>query len=96
MWILVVEDELDQNLQTVPVAQAVLTPRHDSEENVKLDRQLTTNQTLTLRYTFARTAIDNQGASGFSLPSRVYNNRDGEDTVQFAETRISRPTSARD
>ncbi len=82
---------LDNNLQVVPVAQAVLTPRHDSEENLKLDRQLTTNQTLTLRYTFARTAIDNQGASGFSLPSRVYNSRDGEDTVQFVETGVYGP-----
>ena len=79
---------LDHNLQTVPIAQAVLTPRRDTEENVKLDRQLTANQTLTLRYTFARTAIDDQGASGFSLPSRIYNYRDGEDTVQFAETGV--------
>ncbi len=79
---------LDKNLQTAPIAQAVLTPRRDTEENLKLDRQLSTNQTLTLRYTFARTAIDNQGASGFSLPSRIYNYRDGEDTVQFAETGV--------
>jgi hypothetical protein len=82
---------LDSNLQVVPVAQAVLTPRRDSEENVKFDRQLSTNQTLTLRYTFARMAIDNQGASGFSLPSRIYNYRDGEDTVQFAETGVYGP-----
>ena len=79
---------LDNNFQVVPVTQAMLTPRRDTEENVKLDRQLSTNQTLTLRYTFARTAIDDQGASGFSLPSRVYNYRDGEDTVQFAETGV--------
>jgi hypothetical protein len=79
---------LDNKLQVLPVAQAVLTPRRDTEENLKFDRQLSTNQTLTLRYTFARTAIDNQGASGFSLPSRIYDYRDGEDTVQFAETGV--------
>jgi hypothetical protein len=79
---------LDKNLQMFPVTQAVLTPRRDTEENVKLDRQLSKNQTLTLRYTFARTAIDNQGANGFSLPSRIFNSRDGEDTVQFAETGV--------
>jgi hypothetical protein len=79
---------LDNNLQVVPIAQAVLTPRRDTEENVKFDRQLSKDQTLTLRYTFARTAIDDQGASGFSLPSRIYNYRDGEDTVQFAETGV--------
>ena len=79
---------LDKNLQVVPVAQAVLTPRRDTEENIKLDRQVTTNQTLTLRYTFARMAIDDQGASGFSLPSRIYNSRDSEDTLQLAETGV--------
>jgi hypothetical protein len=79
---------LDNSLQVLPVAQAILTPRRDTEENIKFDRQLSTKQTLTLRYTFARTAIDDQGASGFSLPSRVYNYRDGEDTVQFAETGV--------
>jgi hypothetical protein len=41
-----------------------------------------------LRYTFARMAVDNHCASGFSLASRIYNYRDGEDTVQFAETGV--------
>jgi hypothetical protein len=79
---------LDSNLKVTPVSQAVLTPRRDTEDNVKFDRQLSKDQTLTLRYTFARMAIDNQGASGFSLPDRIYNYRDGEDTVQFAETGV--------
>jgi Carboxypeptidase regulatory-like domain len=79
---------LGSNFQVLPVAQAVLTPRRDTEENVKIDRQLSANQTLTLRYTFARTAIDDQGASGFSLPTRTYNYRDGEDTIQFVESGV--------
>ncbi len=79
---------LDSKYQVAPFAQAVLTPRRDTEESVKLDRQLSSNQTLTLRYTFARTAVDNQGAGGFSLPTRTYNSHDGEDSFQFAETGI--------
>ncbi|HEY1341422.1 MAG TPA: TonB-dependent receptor [Bryobacteraceae bacterium] len=79
---------LDNNLQVLPVAEAVLTPRRDTEDNVKLDRELTKNHTLTLRYTIARMAVDNQGASGFSLPTRIYNFRDSEDTVQLAETGV--------
>jgi hypothetical protein len=79
---------LDKNLEPLHVSQAVLTPRHDTEDNVKLDRQLSKDQTLTLRYTFARMAVDNQGASGFNLPDRIYNYRDGEDTMQVAETGI--------
>jgi hypothetical protein len=79
---------LDDNLQVVAFSQGVLTPRRDTEENVKLDRQLSKDHTLTLRYTFARQTIDSQGASGFSLPSRTYNSYDAEDTVQFAETGV--------
>ena len=79
---------LDDNLQVVQVSQGVLTPRNDTEENFRVDRQISKNHTLTARYTLARDATDNQGASGFSLPSRVYNNRDSEDVVQFVETGV--------
>jgi hypothetical protein len=60
-------------------------PRH---RNFKLDRQFSKDHTLTLRYTFARDARDNQGAGGFSLPSRIYNYRDSEDSVQLVETGV--------
>jgi hypothetical protein len=79
---------LDDNLQVVAVSEGVLTPRHDTEENVKLDHQLSRDHTLTARYTFARNAVDNQGASGFSLPTRTYDSRDSEDTAQVAETAV--------
>jgi hypothetical protein len=79
---------LDSNRNVVAISQGVLTPRTDTENNFRLDRQLTKSQMLTLRYTLARDATDNQGANGFSLPSRIYNNRDSEDTVQVAETGV--------
>ena len=79
---------LDQNLQEIAISQGIVTPRRSSEENLKLDRQLSKNHTLTLRYTFARDSTDNQGAGGFSLASRIYNNRDSEDTAQFVETGV--------
>jgi hypothetical protein len=79
---------LDDSLQVISVAEGILTPRRSTEENLKLDRQLSKNHTLTLRYTFARDSTDNQGAGGFSLPSRIYNNRDTEDTAQFVETGV--------
>jgi hypothetical protein len=79
---------LDAGLQVVQVSQGVLTPRRDTEDNLRLDRQISKNHTLTARYSFARDATDNQGASGFSLPSRVYNNRDSEDTAQLVETGV--------
>jgi hypothetical protein len=79
---------LDENLRIVAVSQGILTPRTDTEDNLKVDHQLSKNHTLTLRYTLARDATDNQGASGFSLPSRIYNNRDSENTIQFGETGV--------
>jgi hypothetical protein len=79
---------LDDSLQVISVAEGIVTPRRSTEENLKLDRQLTRNHTLTLRYTFARDSTLNQGAGGFSLPSRIYNNRDTEDTAQFVETGV--------
>jgi hypothetical protein len=79
---------LDANLQVVQVSQGVLTPRRDTEDNLRMDRQISKNHTLTARYTFTRDATDNQGATGFSLPSRVYNNRDSEDTAQLVETGV--------
>ena len=79
---------LDENLREVQVSEGVLTPRNDTENNFRLDRQLSKNHTLTGRYTLAADATDNQGASGFSLPSRIYNNRDTENTAQLVETGI--------
>ena len=79
---------LDSDLNVAVVTEGIETPRRDTEENFKLDRQLSKNHTLTLRYTFARDSRDNQGANGFSLPSRIYNNRDAEDTAQAVETGV--------
>ena len=79
---------LDADLQVVQVSQGVLTPRRDTENNLRVDRQISKNHTLTARYTFAQDSTDNQGATGFSLPSRVYNNHDSENTAQLAETGV--------
>ncbi len=79
---------LDSAFNVVALTEGIETPRRDTEENFKLDRQLSKNHTLALRYTFARDNRDNQGANGFSLPSRIYNSRDAEDTVQAVETGV--------
>jgi hypothetical protein len=41
---------LDQNLNIAPLTEAVLTPLTGVEMNFKVDRQLSTNHTLTARY----------------------------------------------
>ena len=79
---------LDANLKPVAVSQGVIIPRSSTEENVKIDRQLRPNHTLTMSYRHGRDNQDNQGVGGFSLATRAYGNRDGEDTVQIAETGV--------
>jgi hypothetical protein len=79
---------LDKNLQIVPVSQGVVTPLRGTEENVKIDRQITPNHTFSASYMYARDTRNNQGVGGFSLSSRAYRSRDGEDEVRVVETGV--------
>ena len=79
---------LDKNLQIAPVSQGIVTPLRGAEENVKIDRQVTPNHTFSASYMYARDTRNNQGVGGFSLPSRAYRSRDGEDEVRLVETGV--------
>ena len=79
---------LDSNLNITPFTQAVVTPLTGIESNLKIDRQLSTNHTLTVRYGFARDTNDNSGVGGLSLPGRAYQVHGTENTLQFAETGV--------
>jgi hypothetical protein len=79
---------LDSSLNPVPFRDAIVTPLSGLEMNFRIDRQLTKNHTLTVRYGLNRDANDNQGVGGFSLASRAYNVRDNEDTWQATETGV--------
>ena len=82
---------LAPDFQVVSVSQGVVTPLAGTEENLRLDRQLTANHTLTARYMYARDTQDNQGVGGFSLASRAYQNHDAENNFQASETGIFGP-----
>ena len=79
---------LDANLNPVPFTQALVTPLTGLEMNFKVDRQLSTNNTLTVRYGYARDTNDNNGVGGVSLADRAYHSTVTEKTLQFAETAI--------
>jgi hypothetical protein len=79
---------LDSNLNPSPLALAVVTPLTGIESNLRIDRQLTANHTLTLRYGYARDTNDNSGVGGFSLPSRAFQQETNENTFQFVETGV--------
>src|SRR5208282_2439721 len=50
----------------------------------RLDYQLTKNNTLSVRYQYYRDDQDNQGLTGFALPSQAYNVLSTEQTVQLS------------
>jgi hypothetical protein len=79
---------LDSALNVTPLAMSIPTPTSNVEMNFRVDRQLSTNHTLTGRYTYARDQVDNQGAGGTSLLNTAYNVHNSEDTVQLVETGI--------
>src|SRR5712671_3697504 len=79
---------LDSNLNAQPFQQAVVSPQTGIESNFRIDRQLSPNHTLVMRYTYARDTSRNQGIGGFSLAQRAYNSVDTENTLQVTETSV--------
>ena len=64
----------------VPQRRTTLTPR--------VDRQLSPNHTLTIRYGFTRTDIRDAGVGSFNLVSRGYHLQSTSHTAQIAETAV--------
>ena len=67
----------------VPVAtlrRTGITPR--------VDYQLSTNHTLTIRYSYTRDAVENAGVGGFNLVSRGFHNDVRSQTLQATETAV--------
>src|SRR5262249_8911326 len=54
----------------------------------RLDFQLTPNNTLTVRYQYARNTENNEGVGDFSLPSVGFNAHSVEHTLQVTDTQI--------
>jgi hypothetical protein len=58
----------------------------------RLDYQLSTNNTLTVRYQYYRDDEMNQGIGGLALPSQGFNALSTEQTVQVSDTQVFGPT----
>ncbi len=71
----------------VPVIP-VSTPRLRTNASVRLDCQLSPNNTLTARYQFTHDTQDNNGVGQQALPSYGYNEIGTEHTVQISDTQI--------
>lgn len=71
-----------------PLSQAVVTPQRRTTLTPRLDYQLSTNNTLTLRYSYTRVGRDNQGIGQFSLLSQAYNTFNTEQSFYVTETAV--------
>ncbi len=71
-----------------PFTQAVSNPRTRVNLGPRLDYQLATNNTLTVRYQYYRDNITNDGVGQYTLPSSAYNLLTTEHTVQISDTQV--------
>ena len=79
------------NAQTQPgqlFTQGVPNPRTRTNIGPRLDYQLATNNTLTVRYQYYRDTATNDGVGQYALPSQGYNLLTTEQTVQLSDTQI--------
>ncbi len=79
---------LDPNFNIIPFGAAVANPRTRTNLSPRLDYQLSTNNTLTVRYQYERENETNNGIGQFNLASTGYNQLNTENNVQVSDTQI--------
>jgi Carboxypeptidase regulatory-like domain len=68
--------------------QGVPNPRTRTNISPRLDYQVSTDNTLTVRYQYYRDTAANDGVGEYALPSQGYNLLDAEQTLQISDTQI--------
>ncbi len=71
---------------------AVSNPQSRLDVSPRVDFQLGTNNTLSVRYMFDRQAETNSGVSQFALETQGYNVLNYENTIQLSDTQILSPS----
>jgi hypothetical protein len=82
---------LDANFVPVSVNQSILTPQTMLGVSPRLDYAINGGNTLVARYQYNRMSFDKQGIGSFSLPSKAYDQRSTENTLQLTETAVLSP-----
>ena len=79
---------LDSDYNQVPFNASVPTPQTRTELSPRIDRQLSNNNTLTVRYQLWENNAESQGVGQFSLPSQAYNSSDTENAIQISDAQV--------
>lgn len=71
-----------------PFSQSVLTPQTRTNFSPRIDYQVSSNNTLTVRYHFWQNNLKNQGIGQFSLASLASNMQEGENSLQVSDSQV--------
>ncbi|HEX9962112.1 MAG TPA: carboxypeptidase regulatory-like domain-containing protein [Pyrinomonadaceae bacterium] len=82
---------LDPSLAIIPFQQEFTVPTSRLSISPRFDYQINTNNTLVARYSFTRNRSENQGISGFNLPSRAFETSNTSHEFRLTETMILNP-----
>ena len=77
-----------QTLVAAPFTGTLLSSLRRTGVTPRIDYQLSTNHTLTIRYSFNRDDVQNAGVGSLNLVSRGYHNIADSQTVQLTETAV--------
>jgi hypothetical protein len=79
---------LDTNLQPITLSEAVPSPSTSGEYSLRLDRQVTANNTLTAHYELTRYSQTNAGVGLLVLPEAGTDSLTTAQTLQISDTQI--------
>src|SRR5262249_17113120 len=82
---------LDSSLREVPLNTAVLAPKRYTDISPRFDFLIDKTNTLSLRYTYSRADLRNEGVGGFSLTSQAYTLSSSQQVFQGIETAVLNP-----
>src|SRR3982751_420431 len=88
---LIVATVLDANNNIVGFNETVAIPSRRTTFSPRIDYQINPSNTLVARYNYARNTRLT-GVGGFSLPSRAYDSKNTEQSIQLTETAIINKT----
>jgi hypothetical protein len=88
---LILATTLDSNLNPIETNESLSTPLTRTTITPRLDYTMNQKNTLAVRYQDVRISQNNQGAGGFYLPSRAYDEKQVENTAQITEAAVISP-----